>query len=841
MCKTGGAQGLPMRSASLPVAWRLGKRPVGRRHCHPLDDAGLLWQFATMKNPKKRASPPAPAASLDQEAARAELQRLAAEIAHHDALYHGEDAPQISDADYDALVRRNAEIEAQFPDLVRPDSPSRRVGAAPRAAFGKVRHEVAMLSLGNAFASEDVAEFVRRVRRFLSLGEADPVVFSAEPKIDGLSISIRYENGQLVQAATRGDGAEGENVTQNVRTIREIPHKLGGMGVPDIIEVRGEIYLGHEDFRALNAAQQASGGKVFANPRNAAAGSLRQLDATITAARPLRFFAYTWGAASSLPATTQSGVIEAYSQWGLPTNPRMRLCSRVEDLLAYYREIGVDRPRLGYDIDGVVYKVDRLDYQERLGFVSRSPRWAIAHKFPAERATTVLNDIEIQVGRTGALTPVAKLAPVTVGGVVVSNATLHNEDEIARKDIRIGDTVVVQRAGDVIPQILEVIAEKRPTKAAQFRFPDVCPACGSHAVREVDDVTGEADVVRRCTGGLICPAQAKERLKHFVSRNAFDIEGLGEERIELFFAEGLVRSPADIFTLQARDEASPTPLAARDGFGKRSTEKLFEAIEARRRVGLDRFLFALGIRHIGETTARDLAKAFQSLSALRQAIAAAAACRPGPDFLRLVSGKGIGEKAALALIETWGQPVDGDLFGGSAPETYAAVVSRVRGIRAQATAAALEARFRDPGELIAVVRRAASQLPGEAYRDLAGLSGIGEVAADALLDFFTETHNVRAVDDLLAEIEVADYERPAVQSSPVTGMTVVFTGSLSRLGRSEAKAQAERFGAKVSGSVSSKTDYVVAGADAGSKLTKAQELGVKVLSEDEWLRLIGID
>lgn len=794
-----------------------------------------------MKKPKAKAPPLQPVADLDQEAAQAELQRLAAEIAHHDALYHGDDAPQISDAEYDALVGRNAEIEARFPALVRPDSPSRRVGTSPKGAFGKVRHEVAMLSLGNAFVDDDVTEFVRRVRRFLSLGEADPIAFSAEPKIDGLSISIRYEGGRLVQAATRGDGAEGENVTQNVRTIGEIPHRLSGAGIPDIIEVRGEIYLSHDDFRALNAAQQANGAKVFANPRNAAAGSLRQLDATITASRPLRFFAYTWGAASSLPAPTQSRVIETYREWGLPTNPRMRLCDSVAELLAYYRQIGADRPRLGYDIDGVVYKVDRLDYQERLGFVSRSPRWAVAHKFPAERATTVLKDIEIQVGRTGALTPVAKLAPVTVGGVVVSNATLHNEDEIARKDVRIGDTVVVQRAGDVIPQIVEVIAEKRPAGAEEFRFPGACPACGSHAVREVDDLTGETDVVRRCTGGLICPAQAKERLKHFVSRNAFDIEGLGEERIELFFADGLVRAPADIFTLQARDRASPTPLSARDGFGQRSTQKLFEAIEARRRIGLERFMFALGIRHIGETTARDLAKAFQSLAALRQAISAAAACRPGPDFLRLVSGKGIGEKAALALVETWGRPAAGDLFGGAAPQTFAAVVAPVRGIRAQATATALEARFRDPGELLEVARRAALQQPGEAYRDLAGLSGIGEVAADALLDFFTEAHNVRAIDDLLAEIEVADYERPAVQSSPVTGKTVVFTGTLSRLGRSEAKAQAERYGAKVSGSVSSKTDYVVAGADAGSKLTKAQDLGVKVLSEDEWLRLIGVE
>ncbi len=693
---------------------------------------------------------------LTEIEAHAELARLAAEIAHHDKLYYREDAPEISDADYDALRQRNTAIEARFPELIRSDSPSRKVGAAPVEGFGKIRHRVAMLSLGNAFADEDVTEFVRRVQRFLGLaGDTIPAI-TAEPKIDGLSISIRYEKGRFVQAATRGDGAEGENVTENVRTIKEIPHKLHGSHVPDVIDVRGEIYIGHDDFRRLNAEQEAAGGKIFANPRNAAAGSLRQLDTKITASRPLRFFAYAWGEASPLPADTQSGVVASYKGWGLPVNPLMRTCESAQDLLVYYREIGEKRASLGYDIDGVVYKVNSIALQERLGFVSRSPRWAIAHKFPAERATTVLNDIEIQVGRTGALTPVAKLQPVTVGGVVVSNATLHNEDEIARKDVRIGDTVVVQRAGDVIPQIVRVVEEKRPANAKPFEFPNVCPACSSHAVRETDE-KGAADVVRRCTGGLICPAQAKERLKHFVSRLAFDIEGLGEEKIEVFFDDGLIRQPADIFTLQTRDEASLMRLKDRKGLGSKSVGKLFKAIDARRRIGLERFIFALGIRHIGETTAKDLARALGTLEAFLSASTQAAA--EGKD--------------------------------------------------------------------------------GEAYRDLDNIEGIGAAVVDALVDFFVEEHNVKAVDDLLAHVTVEPYVREIVKSSPVTGKTVVFTGTLVKLSRNEAKAQAERLGAKVAGSVSKKTDYVIAGADAGSKLTKAQELGVAVLTEDEWLALIG--
>ncbi|MGE3231980.1 MAG: NAD-dependent DNA ligase LigA, partial [Hyphomicrobium sp.] len=595
-----------------------------------------------------------------------------------------------------------------------------------------------------------------RVRRFLSLKPDDALAFTAEPKIDGLSISIRYEKGRLVEAATRGDGAEGENVTANVRTIREIPDKLKGGKIPAVAEVRGEIYMSHAEFAALNASQAKGSGKVFANPRNAAAGSLRQLDSAITAARPLRFFAYAWGEMSDMPAETQHGMVEAFAKWGLPVNPLMRLCGSATEMLAFYREIGERRASLGYDIDGVVYKVDRLDLQARLGFVSRSPRWAIAHKFPAEQAVTLLRDIEIQVGRTGSLTPVAKLEPVTVGGVVVSNATLHNEDEIARKDIRIGDTVVVQRAGDVIPQIVRVIEEKRPNGAKPFAFPKVCPVCGSHAVREADETPGAGGVVRRCTGGLICAAQAKERLKHFVSRLAFDIEGLGEEKIEAFFEEGLIRRPADIFTLEARDKASAAPLAKRKGFGKKSVENLFRAIDARRAISLERFVFALGIRHVGETTAKDLAKAFRTIEAFRAAT----------------------EAAAKAGKES------------------------------------------------------------EAYKDIDDIEGIGETVVDALVDFLSEPHNVEALDDLLAHVTVTPYERSVAADSPVAGKTVVFTGKLERVGRSEAKAQAERLGAKVAGSVSAKTDYVVAGADAGSKLTNAQKLGVKVLTEDEWLALI---
>lgn len=698
-----------------------------------------------------------PVEALTEAEATAELAWLSSEIGRHDALYYQDDAPQISDGDYDLLRQRNAELEQRFPDLILPDSPSFRVGSAPAEAFGKVRHRVPMLSLGNAFNETDVEEFEDRIRRFLKIEQDEAIVFTAEPKIDGLSISLRYEDGVFVEAATRGDGAEGENVTANVATMRQLPERLTGDDVPASIDIRGEIYLGHEDFARLNAEQEAAGNKVFANPRNAAAGSLRQLDSAITASRPLRFFAYAWGEASALPADTQSGVVAAFARWGLPVNPLTRTCASAAELIAYYSDLSEQRAALGYDIDGIVYKVDRLDFQQRLGFVSRAPRWAIAHKFPAEQATTVLRDIEIQVGRTGSLTPVAKLEPVTVGGVVVSNATLHNEDEIARKDVRIGDTVRVQRAGDVIPQVLGAISEKRPKNSEPFAFPTVCPACGSHAEREIDAKTGQADVVRRCTGGLICPAQAKERLKHFVSRNAFDIEGLGAKQIELFFDEGRIMQPADIFTLEERNARAENPLEKQKGFGKKSVDNLFASIQSRRTIGLDRLIYALGIRHIGETTGRDLARSFGSWENFRKTVEMAVA--EGPE--------------------------------------------------------------------------------GEAYQDINNIDGIGPSVADALVAFFGEEHNTRAVNDLVAHLTIEGVEAPAAVESTVAGKTVVFTGTLEKLSRSEAKAQAERLGAKVSGSVSKKTDYVVAGAQAGSKLTKAQDLGVTVLSEDDWIAMIG--
>ena len=785
----------------------------------------------------KTTAAPVPPDKLTRRQAIAEHKKLAAAIAHHDALYYRQDAPEISDAEYDALRARLTAIEEQFPDTAADGSPTQRVGAAPVEAFGKVRHEVPMLSLGNAFSGEDVVEFVERVRRFLALKDSDPLIVTAEPKIDGLSISIRYEAGRLVRAATRGDGVEGEDVTANIRTVRGIPHELKGAGVPDTIEVRGEIYLGTEDFRHLNAAQAEAGAKVFANPRNAAAGSLRQLDAGITAKRPLQFFAYAWGAASSLPAKAQLDVVKAFAKWGLPVNPRMERCSSIEELLAFYDAINADRAGLGYDIDGVVYKVDRLDYQERLGFVSRSPRWALAHKFAAEQATTVLQDIEIQVGRTGALTPVAKLQPVTVGGVVVANATLHNEDEIARKDIRIGDTVVVQRAGDVIPQVVSVILDRRPAHAKRFKFPTHCPVCHSHAARDEGEEGGDGGVVRRCTGGLICPAQAKERLKHFVSRLAFDIEGLGGERIELFYDEGLIRTPADIFTLARRDAESEEPLAERKGFGEKSIQNLFRAIDARRRIGLERFLFALGIRHVGETTARDLARAFGTYKAFSEQLDLAAAARPGPDYRRLVTTKGLGPKTAETLMQVLATRTGGDLFDG-APDSFAAAIAGIKGVRSSA-ADALANAFPDVDTFVATARKAAGQMPGDDYRAFAGLNGIGEVVADSLIDFFDEPHNQKVVADLLAEVEPQAYVRAATVASAVTDKTVVFTGTLERMSRNEAKAKAERAGAKVAGSVSKKTDYVIAGADAGSKLDKARELGVTVLSEDEWLELLG--
>ena len=690
--------------------------------------------------------------SLTEAQAKSELKRLAAEIAAHDRRYYQDDAPTISDAEYDALRRRNQAIEQCFPALVRADSPARRVGAEPAAKFAKVRHTVPMLSLANAFDAQDVADFVERIRRFLRLPEAEPLAFTAEPKIDGLSLSLRYERGRLITAATRGDGSVGEDVTANVHTMKEIPAQLRGTKTPQVVEVRGEVYFTPEDFLELNKRQAAAGKQIFANPRNSAAGSLRQLDPSITASRPLKFFAYGWGEISGRPADTQSGMVKWLAQAGFKTNPLLRVLSSVDELLAYHRDIEMQRASLGYDIDGVVYKVDRLDWQERLGFVSRSPRWAVAHKFAAEKATTVLDAIEIQVGRTGALTPVAKLQPVTVGGVVVQNASLHNEDEIARKDVRIGDTVLIQRAGDVIPQVLGIVPEKRPKNSRPYEFPTICPACGSHAVREINPRTGKEDVVRRCTGGLVCPAQAVERLRHFVSRHAFDIEGLGEKQIETFFGEGLIMSPADIFTLQERDARSSKKLMQREGYGETSVRNLFNAIEARRTIPLNRLIYALGIRHVGETNAKLLARHYGTADALLAGISAA----------------------------------------GVDPES-------------------------------------------EAYQELNAIQGVGEVVADAVVEFFKEPRNREAFDRLLEQINVIPLEETRADS-PVAGKTVVFTGALEKMTREEAKAMAERLGAKVAGSVSKKTDYVVAGPGAGSKLNKAKEAGVAVLTEDEWLQ-----
>ncbi len=780
---------------------------------------------------------------LSEAAAKRELKRLATEIHRHDVLYHQQDEPEISDADYDALRRRNSEIEARFPDLVRKDSPTERVGVEAADGFGKVKHRVAMLSLGNAFEDDDVVEFSTRIRKFLGLDQQTELAFTAEPKIDGVSISLTYEEGEFVQAATRGDGQVGEDVTRNVETIADVPKKLDGKDWPKRIDIRGEIYIGREDFANLNAEQAEKNQKVFANPRNAAAGSLRQLDPTITAARPLRMFAYAWGDADTLPGDRQKAVLEAFGRWGFQVNPLTRLCATTDEMLRHYQEIFETRAELDYDIDGVVYKVNRLDYQERLGFVSRSPRWAVAHKFPAEQAMTVLRDIEIQVGRTGALTPVAKLEPVTVGGVVVSNATLHNEDEIVRKDIRIDDTVVVQRAGDVIPQVVRSLAEKRSKSSKPFVFPVLCPACGSHAEREVDEKTGDVDVVRRCTGGLICPAQAKERLKHFVSRNAFDIEGLGDKQIDAFYDDGRIKKPADIFTFAKRDAGMQNRLQDEKGFGEKSATNLFSAIEERRTISFDRFLYALGIRHIGETTARDLAKTYVSWDKFVEAIEAATAAAPGPAYVRMLGIPGVGEKTAQnairKIVSEKDRLLSDDLLTPSPLADRLVALKIAPKKAAQALASAFE---EDAKALVETSLMATEQFPGEAYGEIANQDGIGRVVTRALIDFFGEPHNREVLTDLRAEVVIEDMEVPSEQvGGAVAGKTVVFTGSLQTMTRSEAKAQAERLGAKVAGSVSKKTDYVVAGAEAGSKLEKAQSLGVKVLTEDEWKALAAGD
>ena len=691
-----------------------------------------------------------PVEELTSAQAERELQRLAQEIGAHDKRYYQEDAPTVSDAAYDALRRRNESIEQRFPALIRPDSPSRRIGAAPAQKFAKVRHAMPMLSLGNALSDTEVTEFVERVRRFLRLPAEEGLVVTAEPKIDGLSCSLRYEHGHLVSGATRGDGNEGEDVTANVRTLADIPKHLRGRS-PDICEVRGEVYMTKSAFLALNERQRASGKQVFANPRNSAAGSLRQLDASVTASRPLGFFAYAWGEMSEMPAQSQSGMIEWFAARGFKTNPLMKLCRTIDEMLAFHRDIEAQRGTLDYDIDGVVYKVDRLDWQQRLGFVSRNPRWAIAHKFPAEKAITVVKAIDIQVGRTGALTPIARLEPVTVGGVVVSNATLHNEEEIERLGVRVGDSVRIQRAGDVIPQVLGVV-EARPRGRKPYRFPKTCPCSLKTPVVREAIAGGEQGARSRCSGEFACPFQRVEHLIHFVSRRAFDIEGLGEKQIALFFDNKWVQEPADIFTLERRNER--IRLEEHEGFGALSVRNLFGAIAARRQIALERFIYALGIRHVGETTARALARGYGSWDA----------------FYR----------ACLAVTA------------------------------------------RDV----------------EAWTEMDNLDQIGDTVIEAIAAYFGEEHNRGIVERLTAQVTILEAEQPAATSA-VAGKTVVFTGALEEMTRDEAKAMAERLGAKVAGSVSTKTDYVVAGPGAGSKLDKARAAGVRVLSEQEWFKLVG--
>jgi len=703
-----------------------------------------------------------PVEELGTQEARTELVRLAGLIENFDWLYYGEDAPAIPDGEYDALRLRHKAIEARFPDLIRADSPSQRVGFSVAEKFEKIAHAMPMLSLDNAFSDRDVHDFIERIRRFLRLDRTMPLELTAEPKIDGLSLSLRYEEGRLVSAATRGDGIVGENVTANACFIKDIPLELAG-NPPEILEVRGEVYMERQDFVTLNERQRAAGQNPFANPRNAAAGSLRQLDSRIAASRRLRFFAYALGQTSSLPGITQMDIVKALLSYGFIINDLTICCNNANGLLAHYHDIEENRACLPYDIDGVVYKVNDFGLQARLGFVSRAPRWAIAHKFPAEKAYTILKAIDIQVGRTGALTPVARLEPVTVGGVVVTNATLHNEDYIAGRgpnggmlregrDIRVGDTVIVQRAGDVIPQILDILPERRALSSVPFSFPQTCPVCGSHVLRD------EAQAVRRCSGGFSCSAQAVEALRHFVSRNAFDIEGLGEKQVEFFYyaQDGTlsIHTPADVFTLQERQKKSLTKLENIDGFGTVSVSKLYQAIEARRKIAFSRFLFALGIRHIGEVNARKLARHYKSYAAFETAL------------------------------------------------------------------------------------DSAQSQEGDAWQELTNIEGIGTIVAATLVDFYSQTRNRVMLANLLQEVTILDEDLPEMAHSPIAGKIIVFTGSLTRLSRDEAKSMAERFGAKTVGSISKKTDLVVAGPGAGSKLQKAHDLGIEIMDEDSWFTLL---
>jgi DNA ligase (NAD+) len=772
-----------------------------------------------------------PVADLTPTDAAEELARLAEEIAQHDLRYHQQDDPTISDADYDALKRRNLEIEARFPELVREDSPSLKVGAARAAQFSEVTHGVPMLSLDNAFADAEAVEFDARIRRFLGLGADQTVGYTAEPKIDGLSCSIRYENGLLVQAATRGDGRVGEDVTANVRTIADVPARLAGSGWPEVVEVRGEVYLSHEAFIALNEAATAAGTKTYANPRNAAAGSLRQIDPKITAARPLSFFAYAWGLISQPFAETQWEALGKLKAWGFQTTPQSERVENADGLLAAYTRMEAVRPHLAYDIDGVVYKVDRLDWQHRLGFVTRTPRWAIARKFPAQQARTILEAIDIQVGRTGAVTPVARLHPVTVGGVVVVNATLHNADEIARKDVRIGDTVILQRAGDVIPQIVSVVLEERPKGARPFAFPTHCPCPLATPLAKETTASGAETVVRRCTGEFACPFQKLAHLRHFVSRRAFDIEGLGEKQLTLFTERGWLDSPADIFRLHERR----AELLETERFGETSVGNLLENIEARRAIALDRFIYGLGIRHIGETTSLALARHFETAERFIETAQAAAGQTAGPVYAELSDLDGLGPTAVEAVL-AFARAGQALLIP---PEISLEEHLRLAIPRLNAKArGALAARFGDWASFEAAARQAAAETPGEAFETLASVDAVGVVAARMIAAFFAESHNRALVGRLMQELRVIPAERPKTDTA-VAGKTIVFTGALEKMTRDEAKAQAEGLGAKVSGSVSKKTDLVVAGPGAGSKLAEATKLGVQVITEDEWLALVG--
>lgn len=802
-----------------------------------------------------------PVDQLNSKQAKQEYKRLETELRKHNEDYYVHDNPTISDAEYDLLKKRLENIVHQYPqysslfDIVHYE-------IAPKPAssgFRQIEHSVPMLSLANVFTEKDVINFVARVRRFLKLSEAEKLIIIAEPKIDGLSASIRYEDGFLKYAATRGDGRTGEDVTENVKTIEQgIPKKLHGEDWPTIFEVRGEIYLTKGDFIELNKRQEAQGKKVFANPRNAAAGSLRQLDPKITATRSLRFFAYAWGEVSHPIGLTIQGVRKKLSAWGFTLNEPLEVCESLDEMFRYYEKISAQRFDFPFDIDGVVYKLDRLDWQNRLGFVGREPRWAVAHKFQAERALTVLEDIEVQVGRTGALTPVAKLKPITVGGVVVKNATLHNEEEISRKDIRIKDTVIIQRAGDVIPQVLGVVQERRPPDAKPYKMKNTCPACGSHAVREIDPTTGKPEVIRRCTGGLVCPAQAVERLKHFASRNAFDIEGLGEAYIQLFYDKGMVMQPADIFTLENRAEevtrvvaewhrqraaTRQTAKGQLEALGQKhkkdenykSVSNLFASINSRRRIQMHRLIFALGIRHIGEVTARNLAKKFSDMRTFIESVKISIKERPGPAFIELSAIKKIGPVSVKNLLTFFKRNFK--LKGSHKNTDFEEKLNELKiGRITKPAREALANHYVHWNNFCKAISHANEQQPGETYKEISDLKGVGVVALEAVIEFFQEKRNAEAVQRLLDQIEVYN-ETIDTRSGPLSGMTIVFTGSLEKMARAEAKAIAERQGGRIGSSVSKNTDLVVAGRDAGSKLEEARKLGVRVIDEAEWLKL----